>query len=756
MITANPRHLLRRSAIVSALAIAPALSSCADDSNGVQAEVTKAGSITMALETRGESGDRFRLSRATFQISDVSTGETAAILNTDLEDPRASFLTQELDEGEYSVALMPGWRLERTTEAFPEPVPFPFPIPRELPPIPEPIAVPIPIAIPPGVPISVPIQPGLPVLSPVPAPFPGPFPAEREVVAARLISDAVQRVTIESNEESFLFYAFAVGDGVIGFGPGRLNIGIQVIEEEPEEPEEPTECDDPLAIERRALLDTTVGTTEAFSLREVFDTLANSEGFDGDGELIYQQIIDSYASTENARLETGGNCDEETTDGVPSLNGFPIECDRAEHLQFDLMDEFFATAIVNRIDLAPQNGAHCGQQRIVFASNALNRMFFIFEAQIPNPEPEAGLLGCLPIAQFWGSLTEIEDSRIRGEGLRRAFLTGLPELAELGFGPFMTASNLTVGTGQIRTNQFDSSPWTLREFKLATDGGLRAIRFPVAEAPNGQLWNDSIETPNGSECRDAFLRLVPELLSNNPAEWSFPVPDICKDAESRNNFSQAYAEQLASGNPEGFASQLQQALEGTGLSPADFAARAQFAGSCIGCHSEANGRSLGNGVIGPFASSFVHVSESGLQDCRDGECFRISNALQTVFLPHRRSVFESLVPLPVDPACDSPAAEPSPAPFPTVVPPFIIEPPFPTAPPAFPASIDSPVEPPQFAQPRVTTEPPALPTAPRAPAAPIALPAADTPLPELLEQEAEVRATYGSTTIGGQSARRTH
>jgi len=67
------------------------------------------------------------------------------------------------------------------------------------------------------------------------------------------------------------------------------------------------------------------------------------------------------------------------------------------------------------MDLAPANGAHCGQQRMIFASNAQNRMFFIIEAQVPNPAPELGIDGCLPLAQFWLDQNAIYDPFVRGQ-----------------------------------------------------------------------------------------------------------------------------------------------------------------------------------------------------------------------------------------------------------------------------------------------------------------------------------------------------
>src|SRR5690606_31879803 len=153
------------------------------------------------------------------------------------------------------------------------------------------------------------------------------------------------------------------------------------------------------------------------------------------------------------------------------LNGYPIDCDRQERFQFDNLDLWQATAFVNRFDLAPESGAHCGQQRMVFSSNAQNRMFFILEAQIPNPQPDLGLEGCEPLARFWAQQVNFEDPVSRGIRLFNAFLNGDPELQAQGFSPFVRASNYTVGTGQIRTNNFDDGIWTLREFKLATDSG---------------------------------------------------------------------------------------------------------------------------------------------------------------------------------------------------------------------------------------------------------------------------------------------
>lgn len=39
-------------------------------------------------------------------------------------------------------------------------------------------------------------------------------------------------------------------------------------------------------------------------------------------DLLYQEVYDSYASAPNAQLPNAVHCGDETTNGVPTLNGF--------------------------------------------------------------------------------------------------------------------------------------------------------------------------------------------------------------------------------------------------------------------------------------------------------------------------------------------------------------------------------------------------------------------------------------------------
>jgi hypothetical protein len=445
-------------------------------------------------------------------------------------------------------------------------------------------------------------------------------------VSSTLLSPVSQSFRIDPNQETLVSYRFETNGEVVDFGQGRLVVDIGVTEREGES--------------RRTVIETSQLALSSISLRETLDRALSNGGTLGvSGEQVYHGLIDSYneAPGFDASLR---HCDAENTDGQPSLNGFPLTCPRAEGQQFDNLDAWFPLAFVNRLDLAPTDGRHCGQQRIIFANPFNGRMFIILEAQIPNPTPECGVNSCRPIAEFWESLATVSDANERGQRLRDAFLiSGTGPM-----GPFMDARHLGPDGGQIRTNNFNDFQWTLREFHLQPDPVVLPLPVSVAEAPNGDLWNDTSTLPGAEACRESILASIPNLLSDNLATVGFPVADVCEDAESPNDgFRQNYATHLNSGSGR-FAADIDAFLDGTGLTSEDIANRARFAGSCIGCHSESSGASLGRNVFGPPQFDFVHVSEFANEQCPEGgTCFGVSEALRTVFLPHRITVQDSFL-----------------------------------------------------------------------------------------------------------------
>ncbi len=252
------------------------------------------------------------------------------------------------------------------------------------------------------------------------------------------------------------------------------------------------------------------------------------------------------------------HCDDQlTTAGLPAINGFPIQCPRNEG-QLALSDPFtpggpnsvVPTAIVNRFDLAPSDGAHCGEYRIVYAKNSSNtgRDFMIFEGVLPNPSPECGVLACRPVAEFWANLSNITDPNVLASELQSFYFNGLP-----GFEPVIHANHYGMGAlgggygatskGQVRTNQFMNPPpsgsiptqghgnlWQLREFQLervCLGGGkgdpidiTPADDLATAELADSAAIAVDAETdliakpfPPQTQC---FLRFKPVTVKNNP------------------------------------------------------------------------------------------------------------------------------------------------------------------------------------------------------------------------------------------------
>ncbi|MCA9655559.1 MAG: hypothetical protein KC501_36925 [Myxococcales bacterium] len=473
---------------------------------------------------------------------------------------------------------------------------------------------------------------------------------------------------------------------------------------------------------RRSLFETNQDALVHFTMTSALHAVATNSGLVSQPAVTHDQLVDTY--NEKPGLGLGAHCDDEVAfDGTDGLNGYPHICERAEGGQIGNIGEWFPIAVVNRFDLAPTDGSNCGEARLVMASNAQNRMFTIFEAQIPNPDPACGIDACKPVQDFWASLSDIDDPAVRADELRMAYMDGHPDLQAAGFGPFLSKDNLTFGTGQIRTNNFDDFPWTLREFKAiaieqavvkdpilveepampavemeiqmgladasdpagaqaqplpqpSTVAVLRVVPVPVAANPFGGLWNDNLALPHSVACQDALVATVQHLMTDDPNLMAVSVPLECLAAESPDASVQQYHQRLAAGStgPGSLQQRIQDEIlaldPGSSLTPANIARRAAFAGGCIGCHQQTNGADLGNGVVAPSSAFFVHTLETQFESCGDGNtnCFVISDALKDTFLPHREEVMETF--LNGGPCCEAgpvilPAEDVEPSPLPS-------------------------------------------------------------------------------------------
>lgn len=556
-------------------------SACSGDGSAEQADSARStGSLSLPLTAIGASGAVYRLRQASFAVESLEGGPGAVLFSE--QDPLASTLESTLPSGNYVVTLQSGWFLEKAV----------------------------------GNDVS--------------------------TVSAALISPSVQGVSVQVNGESTLAFVFETNGEVLEFGQGRLVIDIEVNENGGGGT---GGTGGGGGVTFNALIETNTQALQNFTLRNALDSAIVNAGMAGSAEPAYRAIIDSYAPAFQGQDPTAAHCDDQVAQfGGPGLNGYPHQCGRLESQQFNNLDTWFPIAAVNRLDLAPSDGSNCGQQRLIFANDTFignGRMLMIIEAQVPNPNPGCGVDACLPIAQFWSAVDAEANPAQRANMLVNAYLgAGIGS----GFGAFVNASQLGPNGGQIRTNNFNDSPWTLREFHFQAGPFAAPRPAPVGDSPHGALWNDSVPLAAGPLCRSAFASSLAGLLTNNVAAMSFSVPEACKDAESRNDFSQDYAGQLLSGSGA-FINDLNNQLGGTGLSAVDIAARARFAGSCIGCHQESSGAPLGAGVTAPFQFDFVHVSERNVTTCDDGNglCFGISDALRNQFLPHRQQVMQAFM-----------------------------------------------------------------------------------------------------------------
>ena len=306
---------------------------------------------------------------------------------------------------------------------------------------------------------------------------------------------------------------------------------------------------DPITIDpRRSLAVTEVAIVSTFSLSEVLNQLAAQSTVSGlTGVLMFRQLWDTQNPAPG--VGPGPHCNDQLVASQPSLNSFPYGCRPTEGAQANLaqvnLSRYSAIGLFNRFDLAPSDGADCGEHRIIFARTAGGgRNFIIFEAVLPNPQPELGLEGCRPVANFWRDLSTNDDVASRAAALRGFYLDGLP-----GFLPVVHIDNygntgLSRPTGQVRTNQFMQSPWMLREFKLQKSCGsfgCNARFIPVTDKTNpfGGLFSPTSTHLRTAEFQGTFFpSQVASLAVNDINLFNYVVggrPDRrrCRDRGRR-------------------------------------------------------------------------------------------------------------------------------------------------------------------------------------------------------------------------------
>jgi hypothetical protein len=423
----------------------------------------------------------------------------------------------------------------------------------------------------------------------------------------------------------------------------------------------------------RSLLVTDPAVLAKFPLQTVLTKILTESGTTGQTALeLYRRWWDSQNTSAGAAFPDAIHCDDKKTpSGQPAINGFPIQCPRNEgalatsnpFLDTPLNLHFMkVVAVVNRFDLAALDGSHCGEYRIIYAKRsgeaiAVDRNLVIFEAQLPNPKPACGLAGCRPVAEFWASLSAVNDPAARAAAIEDFYFNGLD-----GFDPVLLPENLGVPAdgkrrGQIRTNQFMAGTnepiWQLREFQLnlsCAAAGCRLFFEPVAlkNNPFGPLFNVTSADPRRAAFQSAFLDQVAPLAPQDVNSISMATADTYNAGQSNSQTASTQGLEndysvhlLLGGLNNSFMQSINAKLSSMGrtdLNAVNIADRATTQ-SCGGCHELSSGDLLGGTKGGaPFTwplhtkpFSFVHVDESS----------QASKPLAEVFLPHRKQILQS-------------------------------------------------------------------------------------------------------------------
>ena len=186
---------------------------------------------------------------------------------------------------------------------------------------------------------------------------------------------------------------------------------------------------------RRSLAITDLPILERFPLERVLQQIIDTGGVTGQTPRgLFQQWWDTQ--NRGGADARSPHCDAEIDPALGTvLNDFPYACREApsEGIQVrcnpftDAACKYIPVGLFNRFDLAPADGSHCGQYRIVYAkqtgiANGADRNLFIFEAALPwsyfGVTPAPGL--------HFGFALNSSDDDVPGTASQQSMLSSVP------------------------------------------------------------------------------------------------------------------------------------------------------------------------------------------------------------------------------------------------------------------------------------------------------------------------------------------
>jgi hypothetical protein len=397
-----------------------------------------------------------------------------------------------------------------------------------------------------------------------------------------------------------------------------------------------------------------------FQLSRVMKYIVAGSGTSG-AQLI-RQMFDTQNPRPGMADSAAPHCDDFLVDGAATFNGFPRRCPTPEAAIASMvvnLDNFRPLALINRFDMAPADGANCGQYRIIYAAFApapsRSSVLMIFEAVLPNPHREEGLRACRPVAQFWADLSAVDSQVERRFRLEKFFYEGLP-----GFEPVVRADHYTAASGGgIRSRQLAVAPtrrWRGYQFRIdrqcpvAALCTLRLVPDVLENVPFGPMFDADNDTPTARAFRDNFVAQIPALAVNDVNGFRMSVDRRFLLVESDPvedffafDFLTPFRRSQSSDAGKAFRAQIDAELKrlGSDLSPDDVVTRAQTQ-TCNGCHFVP--QSVGGGLIFPGALDSSHVLEITNTHFETPESLWVTSpAMQKVFLPNRMRILKEFL-----------------------------------------------------------------------------------------------------------------
>jgi hypothetical protein len=383
-----------------------------------------------------------------------------------------------------------------------------------------------------------------------------------------------------------------------------------------------------------------------------------------DAHSMYLAFARTFAPRDASDVEPGQRCDDEgpAVDGVATLNGFPIPCP-SEASNFIWANEskvWKPLSVTNRFDLAPLGGENCGEQQVSFYFDTFGtglpeypaHASLRFSAVIENPAPELGLEGCRPLADFWASLSgeEYDNPTARADALEAAFLgssvaTGtsvtspaLEALSRAGFRPFVSPEHFG-RSGRLQLWYLgDVGLWAFFEHALVSKEEGWVIRRPLSQSL--PVLSLLARDPSTNPCAQSLLDAIPGLLDEDPTKQRMNVPPTCFAGVSSIEDPTLAAGLHGLVNETAYGPALAKKVEETlslkypehGLFPEDIARRADFAGTCVGCHDLKDSPFTASGTL-------AHVNHRRTEPCgaegsdETRSCYALSPLLKFQFLP---------------------------------------------------------------------------------------------------------------------------